>query len=76
MIEDIDVALMMKEQGGSFVKSIGEAFCHADPYNRRIIKEAWPVYWGQYKALAIQRKEADEHNHRPAKLQATVPPKV
>jgi hypothetical protein len=57
VIEDTYVAEAMKEQGGSFVKGLGELFFLADPYNRELIKATWPEYWGQYLALAVQREK-------------------
>lgn len=48
------VSLGMKERGGSFVKSLGEALIHADPINTTKIKESWPDYWNQY--LVIGKK--------------------
>ncbi len=42
------VSLGMRERGGSFVKSIGEALSHADPINVQKIKNTWPEYWKEF----------------------------
>jgi len=42
------VSLGMRERGGSFVKSIGEALLHADVNNVQKIKNTWPEYWKEF----------------------------
>ncbi|HDZ27927.1 hypothetical protein LCGC14_0862610 [marine sediment metagenome] len=42
------VSLGMRERGGSFVRSIGEALSHADATNAEKIKETWPEYWKEF----------------------------
>ena len=49
--EKLDVAENMKNYGGSFVSSLGEALIHADEENAERIKETWPEYWKQYKEM-------------------------
>lgn len=46
--EDLKVVSAMIRFGGSFVKSLGNAFIHADPVNFIKLKKAFPEYWDQY----------------------------
>ena len=47
--EDYEVVKNMERFGGSFVKSLAQAFHHADPINCVRLKQAFPDYWVQYK---------------------------
>jgi hypothetical protein len=42
----------MRTHGGSFVKALAEAYIHADPINKQMIKETWAKYWNSYVAMA------------------------
>lgn len=42
----------MHKYGGSFVKSLAQAFDHADAANFAKLKQAFPEYWKQYEAMA------------------------
>ncbi|VVB59074.1 Uncharacterised protein [Candidatus Anstonella stagnisolia] len=54
MDERLYVAIGMKEQGGSFVKGLGEALLHADMYNTEKIKKAFLGYWKDYLKIGIE----------------------
>lgn len=48
----IGTAIAMQRRGGSFVQYLGRALAAADLENRERIKEAFPEYWEQYRAMA------------------------
>jgi hypothetical protein len=48
IIEDEDVAVVMRKLGGSFVQTLGALWAQGDADNRRRIKAAWPEYWEIY----------------------------
>ena len=50
--EAMRVARAMIEDGGSFVHYLGHALEHADHANMARIKDAFPEYWKEYKAIA------------------------
>jgi hypothetical protein len=50
--EAIHVARAMIKSGGSFVYYLGQALEHADHINTARIKDAFPEYWQEYKAMA------------------------
>lgn len=58
------VAKGMTQEGGSFVKVLGEALFHADGANARRIKQAFPEYWEQYleRGQALHKQESDAAN--------------
>ena len=56
MEEKIYVAGAMVHYGGGFVKGLGEALQHADPFNARLIKDTWPKLWQDY-LITGQRDE-------------------
>ena len=44
----------MRKYGGSFVKALGEALAHADPYNAEKIKNNWSKLWKEYALIGHQ----------------------
>ena len=54
--ERIDVLNAMCQYGGGFVKSLSAMLLHSDAINTRIIKNAWPEYWKEYKKIALASK--------------------
>lgn len=46
--EALEAVAEMIKTGGSFVKSLAEAYCHADHVNSRILREAFPKYFQEY----------------------------
>ncbi|NIA09215.1 MAG: hypothetical protein GWP10_05635 [Nitrospiraceae bacterium] len=46
------IAIAMQDQGGSFVRHLGQALARADPDNTHRIHTAFPEYWNQYRAIA------------------------
>ena len=50
------VIIGMINQGGSFVKSLGEALSHADTINVQKIKNTWPEYWNKYLEVGKKLK--------------------
>ena len=50
--EMLDVYKVMRKYGGSFVRSLAEAFVHADENNLDRLKTAFPEIWNQYKEMA------------------------
>jgi hypothetical protein len=59
MIEDHEVAAMMRQYGGSFVRGLGELWLLADSSNRQIIKVSWPEYWSRYTAMVEAAQKAE-----------------
>lgn len=57
--EDWNTAAEMRRTGGSFVRCLGELWQHADPDNKRIIKNTWKKYWEEYAALAKKKKREE-----------------
>jgi len=57
VITDQDVLLAMIKEGGSFVRSLGEAGIAADAENLKRIKRTWPEYWREYMGVAWMRKK-------------------
>ena len=53
---DIEIAIVMKEMGGSFASALGDAFLKADAENRARVKAAFPDLFEQYLELAQIRK--------------------
>ena len=53
---DIEIAICMKEMGGSFASALGECFLRADAGNRERLKAAFPDLFEQYLELAQIRK--------------------
>lgn len=49
----------MCRHGGSFVKSLGHAFAHADSDNFRKLREAFPEYWETYRKIGEELQDAD-----------------
>ena len=47
----------MMRYGGGFVKMLGHLYRLGDPSNQRIIKNAFPDYWGRYSELVEKTKE-------------------
>ena len=60
MTEEYWTAVAMREQGGSFVRKLGELFAMADDSNREIIKRSWPEYWSEYRKIGAILKAADD----------------
>ncbi len=50
--EAMNVAQAMVNYGGGFVSALGKALMHADHKNQQKIKDAFPEYWEQYKAMS------------------------
>jgi len=59
---DNAIADAMIACGGSFVRSLGQAWHYADPGNKERIKTTWPEYWLEYKhrAAAIKASAAKQ----------------
>jgi hypothetical protein len=49
--EEFRVVENMHRYGGSFVKSLSEAFSHADQINFKKLKDAFPDYWEEYSKV-------------------------
>ena len=49
----------MLKSGGGFVKALSECFRRADDSNFRRLRAAFPDYWNQYEARAIQLRDAE-----------------
>ncbi len=47
--EELKVVDNMEKYGGSFVKALAICFRHADSINFKILKNAFPDYWKEYK---------------------------
>ena len=47
--EETKIIENMEKYGGSFVKALAECFWHADSINFKILKDAFPGYWEEYK---------------------------
>jgi len=45
----------MRRRGGSFVKTLGQAFPLGDARNRAKLLEAFPEYFAEYRAIAEGR---------------------
>ena len=56
------VALGMKEQGGNFVKCIGEALQHADKVNSVKIKRTFNYYWKEHLIIGKKLHEEEQKN--------------
>lgn len=50
--DNIFVIEAMERYGGSFVKSLANAFKHADGNNFTKLKAAFPEYWEEYTKMA------------------------
>lgn len=50
--EKLYVSSAMIKYGGGFVRHLGEALLRADRQNTKIIKDAFPHYWDQYKEMS------------------------
>jgi hypothetical protein len=59
-VTDRDVARVMQEYGGSFVRALGTAALAADPVNLKKIRDGWPDYWAQYLRMAQQISEVEK----------------
>lgn len=46
----------MEKYGGSFVKALANAWCKADPINKRLLETTF-IYFEQYEQEAKRRKE-------------------
>ncbi len=53
------VTKFMIKYGGSFVKALGYALECADHINQQKIKDAFPVYWNQYKEMWDKQPKDD-----------------
>jgi hypothetical protein len=51
--EEIQVIEAMEKYGGSFVKALANAYRHADPYNRGMIRQCWKDYWKTYQEKGV-----------------------
>ena len=62
--EAYKVQQAMQLFGGSFMKQIGSAMCHADSRNLRKIHDTWPNEWNRYlemyDAYNKRLQEADD----------------
>jgi hypothetical protein len=47
----------MQRYGGSFVKALGQAAAHADIFNLKKIKCAFPEYWKEYEKMGEKDSE-------------------
>lgn len=56
-VERVHVAVAMKNFGGAFVKSLGEALGHADMTNAYKIKVAFPEFWNEYKKIFERHRD-------------------
>jgi len=61
MIDKYYVILAMKKFGGSFVKSLAEAFRTADEKNFQKLKNCFPEYWSEYEKIAKLESFKTEH---------------
>lgn len=52
---DIEIAIVMKEMGGSFASALGDCYLKADAVNRERLKAAFPEKWDEYLELAKLR---------------------
>ena len=50
--QELKVVEAMRTYGGSFVKALGDCFCHADPMNFQRLKSTFSGYWKQYEKMA------------------------
>jgi hypothetical protein len=48
----------MEKYGGSFVRALAEAWCRADPTNKRILENNF-YYFEEYEQQAIRRAKDD-----------------
>ncbi len=55
--EDAEVVDTMARFGGSFVKALAECFRHADPFNFRRLRVAFPEFWQEYEQMAARHKK-------------------
>lgn len=55
-MSDLDVIAAMESFGGSFVRSLAQAFRLADADNRERIKTAFPEVWEKYSLWAAAEK--------------------
>lgn len=58
--DDFWTAYAMRQEGGSFVRKLGEAFAVADDFNRMKLIEAFSDYWNSYVARGQKLKAADD----------------
>ncbi len=52
----VEIAEVMQNQGGGFVRALAVCVLRADPENLARIKAAWPEYWAQYAGYASMKK--------------------
>jgi hypothetical protein len=70
--EDWRIIEAMRRDGGGFVKALAECLTQADPENYRILKDAFPVYFENYRQVAEHRKHTDNCG-RSGRTNVTVP---
>ncbi len=56
-ISDHDITGAMMIFGGLFVARLGELYRCGDPVNQRILRDAFPGYWAEYRALVALQRE-------------------
>ena len=54
---EFEVVGMMETYGGSFVRSLAKCFHHADMFNVRRLKNAFPEYWTEYELMLVNFKK-------------------
>ena len=53
-VTDAQVIRCMMQNGGGFVRALGNAAAHADAENLQIIKRAFKLYWTGYAEIAAE----------------------